>query len=51
MSYIEETIQMPTARYRLAATNATAPHPVSHYKLNRPHHHTHVQQVAGCIHV
>ena len=51
MSQIEERNPMPTTRYRQVAANVTPRLPVSRLHQNRPFHHTHVQQVAECIHV
>lgn len=42
---------MPSTEHRQATATDTALDPVSRRRQNRPHHHTHVQQVAGCIHV
>lgn len=51
MSQIKETNPMRTTEHPQTSTTDTSSHPVSHRRANRPHHHTHVQQVAGCIHV
>ncbi len=40
---------MPTTKYRHVAANVTAAHPVNCRHQNRPFHHTHLQQVAGCV--
>jgi hypothetical protein len=51
MSQFEETIPMPTTKHPQTATADTSPCPVSRRGLNLPQHHTHVQQVAECVHV